>query len=120
MQRNSESPEHYIDAVEGDQKELLLKIRSLIQEIAPEAGETIEYGMLGYPGIGNLAAQKNYVSLYVAPKALAQFKKAHPSSNCGKSCLRFKSDKEFNPEAVRNLLTEVYRMWKNGESTGCC
>ena len=120
MQRNSASPEQYIDAVEGPQKDLLLQIRALIQEIAPDAEETIEYGMLGYSGIGTLAAQKNYISLYVAPKALAEYKKQHPSSNCGKSCLRFKSAQEFDPKAVHNLLTEVHRMSQNGESTECC
>ena len=120
MQRNSASPEDYINSIEGSQKDLLVGIRDLIHEVIPDAEETIEYGMLGYSGIGNLAAQKNYVSLYVAPKALAAFKKEHPSSNCGKSCLRFGSDKDFDADAVHKLLSEVHRISQNGESSGCC
>ena len=120
MQRDAKSPQHYIDSIEGAQKELLLEIRALILEAAPESEEIIEYGMLGYTGIANLAAQKHYVSLYVAPKVLAQYKQNHPESNCGKSCLRFRSQKDFHADSVQELLQEVHRMWKNGESTGCC
>lgn len=120
MQRDSRSPRHYLDAVEGAQKELLLEIRALIREMVPGAAETIEYGMLGYGGIANLAAQKHYVSLYVSPKALARFKEDHPSADCGKSCLRFRSAKDFDPAAVRSLLAEIRRMREDGESAGCC
>ena len=42
MKRDSASPEHYIASLEGWQKELLLQIRSLIQEVAPEAKEGID------------------------------------------------------------------------------
>lgn len=120
MQRNSKSPRKYIADVEGAQKELLLKIRSLILKAAPETEEIIEYGMLGYTGIANLAAQKHYVSLYVAPQALAAYKKKHPDQDCGKSCIRFPSEKKFDPTAIQELLVEVHRMWKNGENPGCC
>jgi len=75
MKRDDRSPAHYIDSVEGEQKQLLLSIRSLIQSVAPDAEEYIEYGMLGYGEVANLAAQKNYVSLYVSPKALVEYKK---------------------------------------------
>ena len=120
MKRDDRSPAHYIDSVEGEQKQLLLSIRALIQSVAPDAEEYIEYGMLGYGEVANLAAQKNYVSLYVSPKALAEYKKKHATADCGKSCLRFKSVGNFDSVAVKDLLTTVQKMILAGEDTGCC
>lgn len=107
MKRDSTSPDNYIDTLEGEQKDLLLKIRKLIFEVEPKAEEIIEYGMLGYTDFANLAAQKNYVSLYVSPEALATYKMKYPSADCGKSCLRFTSLKKFDQSAIRHLLEAV-------------
>lgn len=110
MKRDDSSPRAYIDSVEEPQKSLLKAVRKLIIDTVPDAKEGIEYGMLGFGDIANLAAQKNYVSLYVAPIALAEFKKRHSSIKCGKSCLRFGSMKDLEllgSEAVRDLLKSV-------------
>ena len=107
MKRDSTSPSSYIDSIDGEQKELLLAIRKLIQEVEPKAEEIINYGMLEYTDFANLAAQKNYVSLYVSPEALAAYKKKYPGADCGKSCLRFTSKKKFDPAAIKNLLEMV-------------
>lgn len=110
MKRDDSSPAAYVASIEEPQKSLLLVIRDLVIEVAPDAQEAIEYGMLGFGDIANLAAQKNYVSLYVPPAALAPFQKRHPSINCGKCCLRFSSMKRFEEigEAeIRKLLEAV-------------
>ncbi|MDA7920336.1 DUF1801 domain-containing protein [Verrucomicrobiales bacterium] len=110
MKRDDSSPGAYLDSVDEPQKSLLMAIRELIIEVAPNAVEGIDYGMLGFGDIANLAAQKNYVSLYVAPLALAAFQKQHPSINCGKSCLRFSSIAQFEKvggDAIRELLEAV-------------
>ncbi|BDS07922.1 hypothetical protein NT6N_29620 [Oceaniferula spumae] len=119
MKRDSQSPQHYIDSVEGEQQELLLKVRALIQNVAPDATEGIEYDMLAYGELCNLAAQKNYVSLYVSPKALAEYHQSHPDANCGKCCLRLRSLKQFDPAAVKTLLERANQLLEQGES-GCC
>ena len=72
MRRDASSPKAYCDDVKGAQRRLLDTIRALILEAAPDVDEGLRYGMLDYPGIANLAAQKNYVALYVAPAALAE------------------------------------------------
>ena len=107
MKRDDRSPQHYIDAIEDpDQQALFLVIRKLILA-AHKGEEIIEYGMLGYPGLANLAAQKNYVSLYVLPEALKEHKQAHPDSNCGKSCLRFTKNTQVDEPAITQLLERV-------------
>jgi len=107
MKRDSTSPSNYIDSIDGEQKELLMAIRKLIIEVEPKAEEVINYGMLEYTDFANLAAQKNYVSLYVSPEALAAHKKKYPGADCGKSCLRFTSIKKFDPAAIKCLLEMV-------------
>lgn len=120
MKRDDRSPASYIDSVAGEQKSLLLEVRKVIFDVEPDSEEVIEYGMLGYPGLANLAAQKNYVSLYVAPKALAEYKKKYAGADCGKSCLRFRSMKQFDPAAVRDLLELVRKIRLEGGDVGCC
>lgn len=128
MKRDSQSPDHYIASIEGEQKKLLLEIRKLIFEADPNADEIIEYGMLGYTDFVNLAAQKHYVSLYVSPRILAEYRKQHPDAtfpkNCGKSCLRFGwgpgSISQFDPASIRALLKDIVDRRERGEDMGCC
>lgn len=107
MRRDSSSPEAYRADVDGAQREILEQIRALIFEAAPDVEEGIEYGMLDYPGIANLAAQKNYVSLYVAPPVLSRRKADFPGVDAGKSCLRFRKREQVDRAAMLTLLREV-------------
>lgn len=107
MRRDSSSPEAYRADVEAPQREILETIRALIFEAAPDATETIGYGMLDYPGIANLAAQKHYVALYVAHEVLARRKADFPGVDSGKSCLRFRKLEQVDRNAMLTLLREV-------------
>lgn len=107
MKRDDRSPAHYRRAVEGPQAALLEALRSLIFEAMPAVEEGIRYGMLDYPGLANLAAQKRYVSLYVKPAVLARHAKAFAGIDRGKSCLRFASLDQVDAESVRALLVDV-------------
>lgn len=69
--------------------------------------ECIGYGMLDYPGIANLAAQKKYVALYVAPAVLAKRKRDFPGVDAGKSCLRFRKLDQLDRDALLRLIREV-------------
>jgi hypothetical protein len=88
---------------------MLETIRDVIFEIAPESDEIIEYGMLGYPGLANLAAQKHYVALYVKPAVLAEHREHFSGADCGKSCLRFRRPDQIDRERLRVLLGDVLR-----------
>jgi len=107
MRRDSSSPEAYRADVESPQRELLEAIRAVILEVAPEVDECIGYGMLDYPGIANLAAQKKYVALYVAPAVLARRKHDFPGVDAGKSCLRFRKLDQLDRDALLRLIREV-------------
>ena len=109
MRRDDSSPEAYRAAVDGEQSELLESIRSLILSTAPKATEGIKYGMLDYHGVCQLAAQKNYVSIYVPPKVLATHRSLFPDVSCGKSCLRFRRSSQLDTIALRSLIADAER-----------
>ncbi len=107
MKRDSSSPAAYVRSVESPQKKILETVRRVIRAKHPKVREGIRYGMLDYPGLANLAAQKNYVALYVAPEVLEQHKGAFPGVSAGKSCLRFKKPEEVDEAALEKLLRDV-------------
>jgi uncharacterized protein YdhG (YjbR/CyaY superfamily) len=108
MQRNANSPAEYLAQIPTQQLPLIKHIRQLIQEAAPNLEESIRYGMLIYADHGllfGLAAQKNYVSLYVmATQALVDMSTELKGIDHGKGCLRFKRLDNFPTELIRQLL----------------
>lgn len=107
MKRDARSTDHYRSSVSGAQRDLLEKIRSAIFAAMPQVEEGIRHGMLDYPGLANLGAQKHYVSLYVAPEALALHAEAFAGVDRGKSCLRFKRSEQVDPDELAALLRDV-------------
>lgn len=107
MRRDDRSPEAYRDSVFGVQREMLEVVREVILEIAPDVEEGIGHGMLDFPGLANLAAQKHHVSLYVIPAVLDRHRAAFPGVSCGRSCLRFTTLEQLDRDALRALLEDV-------------
>ncbi len=62
------SIDEYIDNFSGETKNILTKIREIIHAIAPDAQETISYGMPAFKQNGKVvlyfAAFKNHIGLY--------------------------------------------------------
>lgn len=113
MRRNDSSPAAYRNDVSGEQSEMLETIRNAILSVAPDNEEIIEHGMLGYPGLANLAAQKHYVALYVMPAVLTKHRKSFSDADCGKSCLRFRRLEQIDSERLRILLRDVLEARRN-------
>ena len=107
MKRDARSPQAYRNDVTGEQSEMLETIRNAILSVAPDTDEIIEHGMLGYPGLANLAAQKHYVALYVKPAVLAEHRDHFPGADCGKSCMRFRRPDQIDSKRLRDLLRDV-------------
>jgi uncharacterized protein YdhG (YjbR/CyaY superfamily) len=107
MKRDTRSPLAYRNDITGEQSEMLETIRNAILSVAPDSEEIIEHGMLSYPGLANLAAQKHHVALYVMPAVLAKHKKRFSGADCGKSCLRYRRLDQIDPQRLRVLLRDV-------------
>ena len=107
MKRDAKPPLDYRNTVTGEQSEMLEVIRGVIFEVMPDVEEIIEYGMLGHPGLANLAAQKHYVAHYVSPAVLAKHRDRLPDVDCGTSCLRFRSADQIDSDSLRDLFRDV-------------
>lgn len=107
MKRSANSPAAYVAQLEGDHREMVERIRAVIADVAPDVTETLDRGMLDYPGLANVAAQKHYVALYVAAAPLAAHKDRFPGTSCGKCCLRFKRPQQVDETALADLLRAV-------------
>ena len=116
MKRDASSPLAYRRDVTGEQSEMLETIRNAILSVAPDTKEIIEHGMLGYPGLANLAAQKHFVALYVMPEVLAEHSVSFSDVDCGKSCLRFRRLDQIDSERLRVLLRDVIEARRGGRS----
>jgi uncharacterized protein YdhG (YjbR/CyaY superfamily) len=112
MQRHVSTPTEYLAAVPAAQLPLLLHLRALIREAAPDLREVIRYGMLSYEDSGalfGLAAQKHFVGLYVmAPRALRELAEDLKSLDHGKGCLRFKRLEGLPTPVLAKLLHHAW------------
>lgn len=125
MLYEASSPKAYLsDLAEDWRKEILLQLRALIMEAAPDLEESIHYKMLGY-GVGDrfvfhLNAQKGYVSLYTG-----DVRTVDPSGallaglNVGKGCIRFSKTKPVSETQIGTFIVQTIERWKAGQDTGC-
>ena len=88
-----ENMDDFIALYPKEVQEKLQKLRATIGKAAPEAEETIKYGMPTYTLNGNLvffSAYKNHIGFYPRMKA---FKKELSAYEGGKGTIRFPIDK---------------------------
>ncbi|MCF8296040.1 MAG: DUF1801 domain-containing protein [Saprospiraceae bacterium] len=136
MQIKANTPEEYIAQLPEERKQLISKLRRLINENLPEGfKEEMNYGMIGwvvphsiYPAgyhtdpkqplqFINLASQKNHIAVYhmgvyANPELLKWFTEEYPKHckrklDMGKSCIRFKKIEEIPYELIGELVTKV-------------
>lgn len=105
MKRDDRSPEAYLADTPAEQREMLERIRAIVRQVAPGGPEGMRYGMLDFPGVCSLAAQKHHVSLYLPPPLLAAHAADFPGVDRGRSCLRFRRPNQLDEAALRRLLT---------------
>jgi hypothetical protein len=122
-------------AAAGDRGSELRALDQLIRTHAPDleptnAGAMLGYGELPYqtksmkePGVWpllSLAAQKNYLSLYVCAVVdgryvAEQYAAELGKVNCGKSCVRFKKAADLDPDGLARMLTDLNQRYVAGE-----
>jgi hypothetical protein len=127
---NAKTPAAYLKELPADRRREVARVREMIRKHLP-AGyrETMNWGMITYevpldrhPKTYNgqplcfaaLAAQKNYLSLYLMPvdaAALARLKAAFETAgkklDMGKSCIRFKRADDLPLDALGAEIAAV-------------
>ena len=110
----------YLEDLAEDRREALEKLRSLVFEVAPDAAESIKYGMPYYEVGGALcafASQKRYISLYIFDTEIVRrYREALQGLDVGKSCIRFRRIEQLPLEVIRSMLAEAYQGSRTAEA----
>ena len=89
-------------------RQQLLKIRQAIKKAAPKAEETISYAIPAFKLNGKpfiyMAAFKNHISVYPAPRNEAGFKKELASYKGGKGTIQFPLDSPLPLDLIRRIV----------------
>ena len=108
----------YIDQFDGEVKERLLKMRSLIRSQVPEATEGIMYGLVGYKlnkkPLLYFGGFKNHVGLYATPNTHEAFAQEFSPYKQGKGSVQFPNTQPLPIELIRRVVE--YRMARIGDA----
>ena len=85
----------------------LESIRKVIKETAPDATETINYGIPTFKLKGNLvhfAAYKNHIGFYPAPTGMEAFQKELAGYKTGKGSVQFPLDEPMPLDLITKIV----------------
>jgi uncharacterized protein YdhG (YjbR/CyaY superfamily) len=114
MRKKSKSVDAYIAAAPKDVQPKLREVRAAIREVAPDAAESISYGIPYYDYKGRLAwfgLQKAHIGLYLRPPVIAEHKGELEGYETTKSAVHLPLDQRVPVRLIRNLVKA--RMKKN-------
>ena len=106
-----ETIDEYIAIFPKNVQDILEKIRQVIKTSAPEAKETINYGIPTFKLNGNLvhfAAYKTHIGFYPTPSAIEAFKAELAPYKHAKGSVQFPIDKPIPFEIVKKIV--IYRV----------
>ena len=112
--RAAHSIDDYIAAFPEDVQVKLQKLRTAIQETAPDAEEKISYQMPTFAQNGNLvhfAAFKHHIGFYPAPSGIDHFKKELEKFKTSKGAIQFPLDQEIPLGLVKEIVK--FRLQQN-------
>lgn len=108
------SIDEYIEQFSEEIQTILQKIRSVINEAAPEATERISYQMPTFFLKGNLvhfAAYKNHIGFYPAPSGIEKFKEDLSQFKGAKGSVQFPMDKPMPLDLISRIV--LFRVEEN-------
>lgn len=102
-----ESIDDYISKFPTEVQEILMTIRKVIKESAPDAKEKISYQMPTFALHGNLvhfAAFKNHIGFYPAPSGIEAFKEELSVYKGAKGSVQFPINKPLPYELISKIV----------------
>ncbi len=99
--------DEYIARFPPEVQEILEKIRRTIRKAAPDAEETIKYGMPTFTQNGNLvyfAAFQKHIGFYRAPTGVEEFEKDPTSYEQGSGSVQFPLDKPIPYQLISKIV----------------
>jgi len=117
---NSNAPitiDEYIAGFPVDIQLILDQVRSTIKQAAPDAEESIGYGMPAYKTHGRplvyFAAFKNHIGFYATPTGHAEFAKELSKYKQGKGSVQFPIDQPMPLQLISQIVE--FRVIENQE-----
>jgi uncharacterized protein YdhG (YjbR/CyaY superfamily) len=120
MQKNNlNSSDTYIATFPNDIQEILIKIRKTILEKAPNAIESMSYGMPAYKTNGKplvyFAGYKNHIGFYATPQGHTEFSKELSKYKSGKGSVQFPIDQPMPLDLIGRIVE--FRVNENQSKT---
>ena len=109
--------DEYFNDFPKDVQAVLQQIRATVKEVAPEAKETIAYGIPTFTLNGNLVhfgAFKNHIGFYPTPSGIDEFKEELSKYKGAKGSVQFPLDKEMPFHLIRKIV--LFRINKKKSS----
>ena len=114
-----ENVDAYISTFPEQIQVVLSQIRAIIKEKAPQAVESITYGMPAYKTNGKplvyFAGYKKHIGFYATPTGHSEFKKELSKFKQGKGSVRFPIDKPIPFDLIGQIVE--FRVYENMEKT---
>lgn len=111
------SIDEYIAGFSDDIQALLKEVRSTIKQAAPDAEESMSYGMPAYKTKGKplvyFAGYKHHIGFYATPTGHAEFAKELSKYKQGKGSVQFPIDQPMPLELIAQIVE--YRVIENQE-----
>jgi uncharacterized protein YdhG (YjbR/CyaY superfamily) len=103
----TKSMDSYISRFPKEVQKILERVRSTIREAAPDAEETINYGIPTFTLKGNLvhfAAFKNHIGFYPAPSGIEKFKNELSVYKGAKGSVQFPLDQPIPFDLISQIV----------------
>ncbi|MFD2601112.1 iron chaperone [Flavobacterium suzhouense] len=117
-----DKPKHineYIAGFTPEVQKLLEQVRQTVQKTAPDAEESISYGMPAFKLNGNLvyfAAFTNHIGFYALPSGNEAFQKEISNYKTGKGSIQFPFDKPLPLDLIAKIVK--FRVEENIQKSG--
>lgn len=115
MNTNFKTVDEYIKSFPKDIQTLLEKVRKTIKTNAPDAVESIAYGMPAYKMNGKplvyFAGYKKHIGFYATPTGHAEFADELSTYKQGKGSVQFPLDKPIPYELIKRIV--AFRVTEN-------
>lgn len=112
--------DEYIQEFEGETRDRLVAIRKLICDSAPEAVESISYGMPAYKVNGKplvyFAGYKSHIGFYATPTGHKAFEKELSKYKQGKGSVQFPLNEPLPAKLVQEIV--LFRLAENKDKYG--
>ena len=98
----------YIDSFTAETQKILEQLRATVTKAAPEAAETISYGIptfkLNNTNLIHFAAFKNHIGFYATPSGHEAFQKELSAYKKGKGSVQFPIDKSLPLQLITKIV----------------